>query len=65
MYTVLLKSQYYNNPARTRFGPHWFLIMEHTMVQKSYLTFPADSWAAGNSSLCRIYIVDRVMRWKL
>jgi len=43
MYTVLLKSQYYNNPARTRFGPHWFLIMEHTMVQKSYLTFPADS----------------------
>jgi hypothetical protein len=33
LYTILLKSQYYNTPAATRFGPHWPIIRKHTIVK--------------------------------
>ena len=29
---ILLKSQYYNTPAATRFRPHWSIIREHKVV---------------------------------
>jgi len=39
----LLKSQYYSSQVPACFGPHWFIIREHTVVQNSYLTFSACS----------------------
>ena len=41
MYTVLLKSLYYDTPAPKCFGPHWSIIREHTFVQNSCLTLSA------------------------
>jgi len=46
MHTVSLKSQYYNTPAPTYFGPQWPIIREHTIVQNSDLRFSACRRAA-------------------
>jgi hypothetical protein len=43
MLTIVLKSQYYNTPAATYFGPHWPINREHTIVQNSYIIFSACS----------------------
>ena len=59
-YIILLKSRYYNTPAPACFGPHWYIVREHTVVQNSCLVFSACSRAAEKSSLINIYVVDRV-----
>jgi len=33
IHIILLKSQYYNTLPPTRFGPHWYIIREHKVVQ--------------------------------
>jgi hypothetical protein len=59
-YTIVLKSQHYNTPAAACFGPHWYIVREHTIVKNICLIFSAYNRAVENSSLCNIYVVDRV-----
>jgi hypothetical protein len=63
MHTIVLKSQHYDRAVRTGFGPHWPIIREHTIVLNSCLTFLCMK-LPEISSLCKIYVVHRVVHWK-
>jgi len=58
IHTILLKSQHYNTSAPACFGSHWY-IREYKVVQNSASCFLRV--AAENSSLCYIYVADRVV----
>jgi hypothetical protein len=62
IHTLLLKSQYYNIPALTCFGPHWSIIRETTILQKSCLIFSACSghWGPKHFGTDVLYIVTLI-----
>jgi hypothetical protein len=62
--TFLWKSQYYNTPAHTGFESHCPIIRDHTIKQNSCSKFSACIYAAKNSSLYKIYVVDRIVHGK-
>jgi hypothetical protein len=58
MHTILLKSQYYNTPAATCFGPHWPVVLEYTVHMQSALSdcfvlLCAHWWWASEAETCR------------